>query len=73
MKRKTNVILLAVLTLLLSTCQLNNTYDKEIVYITETGCKFHRRSCQYLWNSCYCTSRTNAISKGYSACSVCNP
>lgn len=41
------------------------------VYITETGSKYHRYGCQYLWNSCYSISKKNAIAQGYTACSRC--
>ena len=41
------------------------------VYITETGSKYHRWGCQYLWNSCYSISKKNAIAYGYTACSRC--
>lgn len=43
------------------------------VYITETGSKYHRWGCQYLRESCYYISLSDAIARGYTACSVCKP
>ena len=43
------------------------------VYITETGSKYHRWGCQYLRESCYYISLSDAIARGYTACSVCSP
>lgn len=45
----------------------------EIVYITETGSKYHRSDCQYLWGSKIEITKQEAIKRGYTACSVCNP
>ena len=44
-----------------------------VVYITETGEKYHRAGCQYLSKSCIAISRSSAISQGYTPCSRCNP
>lgn len=41
------------------------------VYITDTGNKYHRNGCQYLHSSKTAITRSAAISRGYSACSVC--
>lgn len=43
------------------------------VYITATGSKYHRWGCQYLKESCYYLLLSDAISRGYTACSVCKP
>jgi len=43
------------------------------VYITSTGSKYHRGSCSYLSSSKIAISLSNAKSKGYTACSVCDP
>lgn len=48
----------------------NNTYT---VYITKTGSKYHRSGCRYLSKSQISIDKNDAISQGYSACSVCNP
>lgn len=43
------------------------------VYITDTGSKYHRSGCRYLWNSSNAVTLSNAKSWGYSPCSVCDP
>ncbi len=48
----------------------NNSYT---VYITKTGSKYHRSGCRYLSKSQISIDKNDAISQGYSACSVCNP
>lgn len=44
-----------------------------IVYITKTGKKYHKSGCRYLKDSCIKINKSEAIKKGYSACSVCKP
>lgn len=44
-----------------------------IVYITRTGSKYHRAGCRYLSRSQIAISKSQAISQGYTPCSVCNP
>jgi hypothetical protein len=44
-----------------------------IVYITETGSKYHRDGCAYLSGSKIQTTRAYAVSHGYTPCSVCKP
>lgn len=41
------------------------------VYVTDTGSKYHRAGCRYLWNSSHKISLSSAKSQGYTACSVC--
>ncbi|MCH5268347.1 MAG: Ig-like domain-containing protein [Lachnospiraceae bacterium] len=41
------------------------------VYITNTGKKYHRSGCRYLWNSKIKIKLSDAKSRGYTACSVC--
>lgn len=41
------------------------------VYVTDTGSKYHRAGCRYLWNSSHKMKLSSAKSQGYSACSVC--
>ena len=43
------------------------------VYITRTGYKYHRSYCSYLRQSKIAISLKNAKSRGYTACSRCNP
>lgn len=54
------------------------TYDEptqqtnsETVYITDTGSKYHRSWCQYLWGSQIAIDLDDAIAAGYTACSKC--
>lgn len=56
-------------------CEGNNNIEadtSEVVYITDTGSKYHREWCSYLKSSMPITKK-DAISKGYTPCSVCNP
>lgn len=53
-----------------------NTYnddDSEIVYVTNTGSKYHAYGCQYLSDSCYSIPLYKAIERGYTPCSRCDP
>lgn len=43
------------------------------VYITDTGKKYHKRSCSALAKSCHSISRSKAVSKGYTSCNKCKP
>jgi hypothetical protein len=44
-----------------------------IVYIMETGSKYHRAGCRYLSKKRIPISKSEAIKQGYAACSVCKP
>lgn len=46
---------------------------QEVVYITKTGTKYHKGSCHYLKKSKIKSTKSEAKSAGYSACSVCKP
>lgn len=43
------------------------------VYITKTGTKYHRAGCRYLKDSKIPIKKSEAISRGYTPCSVCRP
>jgi len=45
----------------------------DIVYITNSGTKYHRAGCRYLSKSAIAISKADAIARGFSPCSVCNP
>ena len=47
--------------------------EEDIVYITETGEKYHRAGCQYLRNSSQEIARGEAEARGLTPCSKCNP
>lgn len=51
----------------------STTSNSATVYITDTGEKYHKAGCQYLKNSSHAISKSNAISRGYTACSKCKP
>lgn len=44
-----------------------------IVYITNTGEKYHSYDCRYLSQSCHSIELEEAQYQGYTPCSVCNP
>ena len=58
---------------------IENVLDKkgsngnETVYITDTGKKYHKDDCRYLWNSEKKTTILNAVGGKYTPCSVCDP
>lgn len=45
---------------------------ERMVYITNTGEKYHEYGCRYLSQSCIKISYKKAISRGYDACSICH-
>ncbi len=47
--------------------------DAQTVYITKTGAKYHDGSCRYLSRSKIEIEFQEAIDRGYTACSVCDP
>ena len=47
--------------------------DAYIVYITETGSKYHRDGCRYLSQSKIEITLSDALASGYTPCSVCKP
>ena len=51
----------------------NNDDISYTVYKTKTGDCYHRSGCRYLSRSCIPISKSNAVSEGLRACSVCNP
>lgn len=44
---------------------------EKTVYVTRTGTKYHKGSCQYLRDSKIEIPLSEAIANGYTACSVC--
>lgn len=46
--------------------------QQEIVYITPTGDKYHKKSCRYYSDSCMAMTKEQAIQAGYTACDVCH-
>lgn len=53
---------------------VDNSEDaSDVVYITNTGTKYHRNWCSYLSSSKKAITINDAINKGYSPCSRCSP
>jgi hypothetical protein len=51
-----------------------NTKDGSItVYVTDYGSKYHASGCGSLWNSQHSISLIDAVKKGYTPCSRCDP
>lgn len=49
------------------------TDNSPVVYITETGTKYHKKSCSYLSKSKIETTLEKAQKDGYTRCSRCKP
>jgi micrococcal nuclease len=50
-----------------------STNDNVTVYITKTGAKYHSAGCQYLRRSSIPISLKDAVARGHTPCSRCNP
>jgi competence protein ComEC len=44
-----------------------------IVYVTDTGTKYHQSWCSSLWNSSHEKTLSQAIAAGYGPCKNCDP
>src|ERR1019366_1138875 len=64
--KKQFVLLTAIFALL-----IGNVFS-QTVYVTKTGKKYHSENCSYL-KSKISISLSDALAKGYTACSKCNP
>lgn len=67
-----NAFKVVVLYVLLIACA-SSPSEAQTVYITKTGSKYHRASCQYLRKSQYPITIKEAVDRGYEPCSVCDP
>jgi len=67
------LLLMAFLLVCSSPTTDDSTDDSTIVYITNTGTKYHNNGCQYLSESKIAISLKEACAKGYAPCSVCKP
>lgn len=47
--------------------------DEVIVYVTDTGTKYHQSWCSSLWNSSHEKTLSQAIAAGYGPCKNCDP
>ncbi len=55
------------------TCCTNKKTTDSIVYITNTGNKYHTSVCRYLGKSAFPVSLEDACSRHYGPCSDCTP
>lgn len=73
MKQRVHYILAWTLILFSLTACTAPVAEAQAVYITRTGKKYHRESCQYLRQSKIEISLKEARDRGYGPCSVCSP
>lgn len=73
--KKIGALLLVIIVLVFAYFLYDNYYDNSThtVYITYTGEKYHRSTCQYLHSSKISITLENAVKQGYDGCSRCNP
>ncbi len=71
---------LAAKSLLAEPVRINSTFpvnayrlQETVVYITNTGTKYHKSSCRYLSQSKIKTTVEKAVASGNGACEVCKP
>ena len=50
----------------------NAIFGSEVVYITNTGTKYHKENCYYLWGS-KIKRYKNDVKDSYEPCSKCSP
>jgi hypothetical protein len=79
-KRKTNnknifyVMIILLLACTFSNCDFLSDSDSQIVYVTESGTKYHTSNCSTIKRSTkYKTTKGEAKTLGYTACNVCKP
>ena len=75
MKKKLGFVVAFLLSICLAVPVSVDAAGSDTVYITETGAKYHRRSCSTLSRSKNLTALTidQAIARGKEACKVCKP
>ena len=56
-----------------SSSYTTQTTQSVTVYVTDTGSKYHRSGCRYLYDSSTPISLSKAKAAGYTPCSRCNP
>lgn len=73
--KKIGALLLVIIVWVFAYFLYDNYYDNSThtVYITYTGEKYHRSTCQYLHSSKISITLENAVKQGYDGCSRCNP
>lgn len=68
-----NICLRLLVLLLITVACSSQPAEAQTVYITKSGEKYHRESCQYLRKSKIATTLADAKVRGYIPCSVCKP
>lgn len=53
--------------------EVSSAPEPIVVYITRTGEKYHRGTCSYLKSSKIAVTLQEAVSRGFTPCSRCNP
>lgn len=53
--------------------QQTQTEQEDIVYLTKTGSKYHRKSCRHIQDDAMQCSRAEAVRNGYEPCGICHP
>ena len=71
-KRLFAITLLSLLAFMLSISAMASN-GNTIVYITDTGKKYHSAGCSYLSESCNAITLSEAVNSGKTPCSRCNP
>lgn len=73
MPNTTRSIVLSLLFSLLLPCCVHKDTIGVLVYVTQTGNKYHKSECRYLSRSCAPISLEEAALQGYEPCSECSP
>lgn len=66
MKKQTSLFVMIILLL------VSNAMS-QTVYVTKSGKKYHTENCRYLTKNTVAVDLSDAVNKGYTACSVCKP
>lgn len=72
-RRLVPLVLLVVLIVLLGEVPRGQSGDTALVYVTETGHRYHCADCRYLSSSRIGMPLEAAVEAGYTPCSVCKP
>jgi len=73
MKRVIVVLLILALITITLFAEDSDEFNEIIVFITNTGTKYHRETCNSLRRSKIPVTLEQAIERGYEACRICKP
>ena len=73
MIKKTTILITLLLFIACSSSDKQPEPKSNIVYITNTGSKYHLSDCRHLSKSKIEIKKDKAINKGYEPCKVCKP